>query len=106
MKVILSTLNAIFHFSFQLKQLKMTGRPSQTQPVAKEKEEEENIWRRKIFDPRRRRKTEKEKGEDIWRRKTFGPQKRRKQTKKEKEENIWSGKLVECRSKNTIERWR
>ena len=26
--------------------------------------------------------------------------------KKEKEENIWSGKLVECRSKNTIERWR
>ena len=74
----------------------MTGRPSQTQPVAKEKEEEENIWRRKIFDPRRRRKTEKEKGEDIWRTKIFGPQQTRQRRRK----------LVECRSKNTIERWR
>ena len=44
MKVILSTLNAIFHFPFHLKQLKMTGRPSQTQLVAKKKEKEENIW--------------------------------------------------------------
>ena len=41
----------------------MTGRPSQTQPVAKEKEKEENIWRRKIFVPRRRRKRGKIFGE-------------------------------------------
>ena len=32
---------------------------------------------------------EKEKGEIIWKKKMFGPQ-RRKRTEKEKEENIWS----------------
>ena len=50
----------------------MTGRPLQTGPLAKEKEEEDNIWRRKIFGPWRRRKTRKEKEENIWRRKIFG----------------------------------
>ena len=51
----------------------MTGRPVQTQPLAKEKEKEDNIWRRKLFDQQRRRKTTKEKEENILRRKIFGP---------------------------------
>ena len=34
-----------------------------------EKEKEENIGRRKIFGPRRRRRTEKEKEKNVWRRK-------------------------------------
>ena len=33
-----------------------------------EKEKEENIWRRKIYLLRRKKKTEKEKEENIWRR--------------------------------------
>ena len=37
-----------------------------------EKEKEENIWRSKIFGPRRRRRKEKEKEENIWRRKISG----------------------------------
>ena len=37
-----------------------------------EKEKEENIWRSKIFGPRRRRRNEKEKEENIWRRKISG----------------------------------
>ena len=49
----------------------MTGWPLQTGPLAKEKEEEDNIWRRKIFGPWRRRKTRKEKKENIWRKIRF-----------------------------------
>ena len=56
----------------------MTGWPLQTGPLAKEKEEEDNIWRRKIFGLWRRRKTRKEKEENIWRRKIFGPQEEEK----------------------------
>ena len=58
-----------------------------------EEEEQEgketNIWTKKIFVPRRRKRTKKEKEENIWKKKMFGPQ-RRKRTEKEKEENIWS----------------
>ena len=50
----------------------MTGWPLQTGPLAKEKEEEDNIWRRKIFGLWRRRKTRKEMEENICRRKIFG----------------------------------
>ena len=37
----------------------MTGRPGQTRPLAKKKEKEEKVLRRKIFGLRRRRKRRK-----------------------------------------------
>ena len=41
-------------------------------------EKEDNIWRRKMFGPQRKRRREKEKRNDMWRRKIFGSQMRRK----------------------------
>ena len=40
---------------------------------------EENIWRRKIFGPRKRRRNEKE---NIWRGKIFGSRKKRTRRRK------------------------
>ena len=55
---------------FKGTEIKMAGRPGQSQSLAKEKGEEENIWRRIILGQRRRKRIEKkifEKLENIWR---------------------------------------
>ena len=50
---------------------------------------ETNIWTKKIFGARRRKRMKKEKEKNTWRRKISVPR-RIKRTENEKEENIWS----------------
>ena len=61
---------------------------------------ETNIWTKKIFGPRRRKRTKKEKEENIWRRKIFVPRRRKRAEnerrkifglrRRKRTENIWS----------------
>ena len=54
-------------------------------------EKEDNIWRRKMFGPQRKRRREKEKRNDMWRRKVFGSQMRRKKQRRKRWEIFGEG---------------